>query len=198
VASPAHSASGPDFRAADPPCAPSPPSAPRSLTELYDAYADFVYRSLVSLGVPAANAEDAMQDVFLVAHAKLATFRGPFFKAWLFRLAFSIARNVRRSTRRADRINVVLDLDTLPDHGTQSPFDHVARAERVQLLQTLLDQLDDDKRQVFILAELEQMPQVEIAAALDVHVNTVAYRLGAARERLQQLLQRLAHGERKS
>jgi RNA polymerase sigma-70 factor, ECF subfamily len=196
VASSAHSANGTDLGAR--PITHGPPTR-RSLTDLYDAYADFVYRSLVSLGVPTANAEDAMQDVFLVAHAKLDAFQGPFFKAWLFRLAFSIARNIRRSVRRADKANVALDLDTLPDPRGDSPFDDAARAEKIRLLHQLLEHLEDEKRQVFILAELEQMPQVEIAAALGIHVNTVAYRLSAARERLQQLLQRFhARGERKS
>jgi RNA polymerase sigma-70 factor (ECF subfamily) len=162
-----------------------------SLGELYDCYADFVYRSLVSLGVPPASAEDAMQDVFLVAHAHLDDFQGTFFKAWLFRLAYSIARNVRRSSRRADKTQVPVDPEALAGPHADSPFEKAAQAERIQLLHDLLEQIDDDKRQVFILAELEQMPQVEIAEALDIHVNTVAYRLNAARERLHQLLRKV-------
>ena len=71
-----------------------------SLAELYDAYSDFVYRSLLSLGVAPSRAEDAMQDVFLVANTHLSAFEGTFYKAWLFRLAHSVARNVRRSTKR--------------------------------------------------------------------------------------------------
>jgi RNA polymerase sigma-70 factor (ECF subfamily) len=157
---------------------------------LYDCYAEFVYRSLLSLGVAPASAEDAMQDVFLVAHAHLDEFRGTFFKAWLFRLAYSIARNVRRSSRRADQTLVPVDPEALAGPHADSPFERAAQAERIQLLHELLQQIDEDKRHVFILAELEQMPQVEIAEALDIHVNTVAYRLNAARERLQQLLRR--------
>ena len=161
-----------------------------TLAELYDAYAQFVYRSLLSLGVPAASAEDAMQEVFLVVHAKLGEFQGTYFKAWLFRLALSIARNVRRSARRADQAALPIDPDSLESSQGSSPFEKAAHAERIQLLHDLLEQLDDEKRQVFILSELEQMPQVEIAEALDIHVNTVAYRLRAAQDRLQQLLQR--------
>jgi RNA polymerase sigma-70 factor (ECF subfamily) len=151
-----------------------------------------VYRSLIGLGLAPASAEDAMQDVFLVAHAHLDEFRGTFFKAWLYRLAHSIARNVRRSTRR-DKNHVPVDPEALAGPHTDSPFEKAAQAERIRLLHELLEQIDDDKRQVFILAELEQMPQVEIAEALDIHVNTVAYRLHAARERLQQLLRKV-HG----
>jgi RNA polymerase sigma-70 factor (ECF subfamily) len=160
-----------------------------TLAELYDQHAEFVYRSLVSLGVPASSAEDALQEVFLVVHAKLGDFRGTYFKAWLFRLALSVARNVRRSTRRADQSVAPIDPDALED-SSGSPFDKAAHSERIKLLHDLLEQLDDEKREVFVLAELEQMPQVEIAEALDIHVNTVAYRLNAAKQRLQQLLER--------
>ena len=83
-----------------------------------------------------------------------------------------------------------IDPDSLEGSQGGSPFEKAAHAERIQLLHDLLEQLDDEKRQVFILSELEQMPQVEIAEALDIHVNTVAYRLRAAQDRLQQLLQR--------
>jgi len=192
------SAAGAGFGATDPPA--TGPERPPTLAELYDSYADFVYRSLVSLGVPVASAEDAMQDVFLVAHAKLDEFTGTFFKAWLFKLAHSIACNVRRSARRADKTSAALDPDSLPDARRGSPFDDAAQAERIRLLYALLEQLDEDKRNVFILAELEQMPHVEIASALDIHVNTVAYRLNIARERLQQMLLRYhaREGERTS
>jgi RNA polymerase sigma-70 factor (ECF subfamily) len=173
-----------------PPQAVTAVSPHPTLADLYDTYAQFVYRSLISLGVPASSAEDAMQEVFLVVHAKLGEFQGTYFKAWLFRLSLSIARNVRRSTRRADQSVAPVDPDSLEDSQGGSPFEKAARAERIQLMHDLLEQLDDDKRQVFILSELEQMPQVEIAEALDIHVNTVAYRLHAAKDRLQQLLQR--------
>jgi RNA polymerase sigma-70 factor (ECF subfamily) len=175
---------------AQPPQAGTAISPHPTLAELYDTYAQFVYRSLISLGVPASSAEDAMQEVFLVVHAKRSKFQGTYFKAWLFRLALSIARNVRRSTRRADQSVAPVDPDTLEDSQTGSPYERAARAERIRLLHDLLEQLDDDKRQVFVLSELEQMPQVEIAEALDIHVNTVAYRLHAAQDRLKQLLQR--------
>lgn len=162
-----------------------------SLAELYDDYADFVYRSLRSLGVPASRAEDAMQDVFLIANNHLSSFEGAFYKAWLFRLSDSIARNVRRSAKRTH--NAPLESVVLVDPGS-SPFDRAAQSEKIQLLQALLEQLDEGQREVFVLAELEQLAQVEIAAALGVHVNTVANRLNAARSSLERLLRRHQQG----
>jgi RNA polymerase sigma-70 factor, ECF subfamily len=162
-----------------------------SLAELYDAYSDFVYRSLLSLGVASSHAEDAMQDVFLVANRHLSAFEGTFYKAWLFRLAHSIARNIRRSTKRTESTSI--DAVELVDQRA-SPFEGAAQAEEVRLLHALLEHLDEGQREVFVLAELEQLPHLEIAAALGVHVNTVANRLHAARLTLERLLRRHHQG----
>jgi RNA polymerase sigma-70 factor (ECF subfamily) len=163
------------------------PAAPRSLAELYDSYADFVYGSLVGLGVAPERAEDAMQDVFVIANRHLATFEGTFHRAWLFRIAHSVARNARRAIRRT--VGEPLESLQLVDGGS-SPFERAAHAEQVRLLSHLLDQLKDQQREVFVLAELEQLAHVEIAAALGIHVNTVANRLTAARANLERLLRK--------
>lgn len=156
-----------------------------SLAELYDAHAEFVFRSLIGLGVAPSLAEDAMHDVFLVANRHLSAFEGTFYRAWLFRLAHSVARNVRRSERRAKW--APLEEVQLVDRAL-SPFDRAAHAEEIRLLHELLEHLDDRQREVFVLAELEQLAHLEIAAALGVHVNTVANRLNAARSTLERLL----------
>jgi RNA polymerase sigma-70 factor (ECF subfamily) len=55
-------------------------------------------------------------------------------------------------------------------------------AEALRLAVALLDRLDPDKREVFVLAQMEQMTVPEIAACLGVNVNTVYARLRAARK----------------
>ncbi len=186
-------------RAADASLAP-PPAAAQSptLAELYDQHADFVYRSLVSLKLDPHAAEDAMQEVFLVAQRRLPEFHGPFFKAWLYRIATGVASNARRSWWRRSRQTADVDLEALADPSS-APFEQVAHSERVELLQTLLQRLSDKEREVFVLVALEQLPQEQVARALDVHVNTVAGRLRAAKENLERLIRshrRTARGGR--
>jgi RNA polymerase sigma-70 factor (ECF subfamily) len=62
-----------------------------------------------------------------------------------------------------------------------SPDETTARAEAARLVQRWLDELDDDKREVFVLAELEQMTAKEIAEAIGSNASTVYSRLRAAR-----------------
>lgn len=175
----------------------APANAPLPLAELYDAYADFVCRSLLRLGVAPARIEDVMQEVFIIASRHLASFQGTSYKAWLFRVADSMARNVRRAARHVQP--VPLDDARLVDDGA-SPFDQAAQAQQVRLLNDLLDQLKGPQREVLVLAELEQLPHTEIAQLLGIHVNTVANRLNAARSNLERLLRKreslLASGRR--
>lgn len=179
--------------------APSPaPAGSPTLAELYDQHAEFVYRTLVSLKLGPHAAEDAMQEVFLVAHRRLPEFQGPFFKAWLYSIATGVAANARRSWWRRTRQAADVDLETLADPSS-APFEKVAHSERVELLQTLLQRLSEKEREVFVLVALEQLPQEQVARALGVHVNTVAGRLRAAKESLERLIRshrRTARGGR--
>jgi RNA polymerase sigma-70 factor, ECF subfamily len=178
-------AEGPSLRGI--PSIDARPGAPVALAQLYDSYADFVYRSLLGLGVPPARADDAVQDVFIIANQHLAAFAGTHYRAWLFRITHSVARNVRRAVRRGQA--EPLDGVQLVDGGA-SPFERAAQSEEIRLLNELLDQLKDRQREVFVLAELEELQQSEIAEALGIHVNTVANRLNSARSNLKRLLRK--------
>ena len=80
-----------------------------------------------------------------------------------------------------------------------TPADEAARAQAVRALHEILATLDEDKREVFVLAELEQMTVPEIADAISVNLNTVYSRLRAARQAFDQAVTRrlAAQGERR-
>jgi len=155
---------------------------------VYAAHVAFVFRTLRQLGVPEASLEDAVQNVFLVVHRKLGEFEGrAAMRTWLFRIVRRVASDARRSVRRRGTSESVDE--TLIDGG-RSPDDAAARNEAAQRLARLLESLDEDKRAVFVLAELEEMSAPEIAEALGVNVNTVGSRLRAAREAFERALER--------
>jgi RNA polymerase sigma-70 factor (ECF subfamily) len=162
------------------------------LAEIYDEHADFVYRTLIGLRLTPHAAEDALQEVFLVVHRRLPEFEGTFLKAWLYRIARSVAQNAKRSFWRRTRRSVDVELEALPGSQAEDPHERAVHREHIALLQTLLAELGEKEREVFILAELEQLPREEIAGALGIHLNTVTYRLKAARERLERLIK--THG----
>jgi RNA polymerase sigma-70 factor, ECF subfamily len=152
---------------------------------IYEAHFDFVWRNVRRLGVPEAAVDDAVQEVFLVVHRRLAEFEGrSSVKTWLFGILARVAGDHRRALRRksphARGAGDAVEADLIADER-ESPHDRTARKEGVQLLHKLLSALDDDKRAVLVLAELEQMTAPEIAESLGLNLNTVYARLRAAR-----------------
>jgi RNA polymerase sigma-70 factor (ECF subfamily) len=129
--------------------------------------------------VPLAQVNDAAQEVFIVVHRRLPDFEArSSLKTWIFGIALRVASEERRSARR--RPEAPLDSD-LPARAVSDPHEDVARAQAVRVLYALLDELSDEKREVFVLAELEQMTAPEIAELLSINLNTVYSRLRAAR-----------------
>jgi RNA polymerase sigma-70 factor (ECF subfamily) len=166
------------------------------IQDLYREHFAFVWRTLRRLGVAPPSLDDAVQDVFLVVHRRLADFeRGASPKPWLFGIAVRVAQQHRRSQWRQHRSLGFAE----QVHGTEQldPYRAAALAESAGTVQRFLAALDEDKRNVFILADLEQMSGQEIAHALNVNLNTVYARLRAARKLLISTLQRERARERR-
>lgn len=159
-----------------------------TLAEVYEAHFDFVWRSARRLGVASLHVDDVVQEVFLVVHRRLAEFEGrSSLRTWLFGITRRIVRDHRRSARRkpAEPFGAIEPADLGPAADVR-----MTREEEARLLHALMDELDEDKREVFVLAELEQMSGPEIADALDVNLNTVYARLRAARAAFEQAVVR--------
>lgn len=152
-----------------------------SFLALYEAQFAFVWRSVRRLGVDDGALDDVVQEVFVVVHRRLATFeRRSSIKTWLFGIVLHVVRDHRRTLRRK-RPKTEGDVELVVDDGA-TPYESLEKAQAVHLLHALLDTLDDDKRAVFVLAELEQLTAPEIAEATGTNVNTVYARLRAARK----------------
>ncbi len=161
---------------------------------VYEANFTFVWRAARRLGVQPADTDDVVQEVFVVAHRKLAGFEGRAqVKTWLFKILLHVVRHYLRTQQRkpAHRQMAGEELDQLLDRDGMGPGEAAERAEAVRLLDRLLGQLDADKREVFVLAEIEQLSCVEIADVLAANVNTVYSRLRAARQEFERAVARL-------
>lgn len=155
---------------------------------IYDAYFDFVWRSLRRLGVPESLADDATQDVFVVVHRRLPEFeRRSTVRTWLFGIALRVARSHRRRIARKGHLDP-LPMEIASEEG--DPESAVEKRRAAQFLDSFLESLDDDKRAVFVLAELEQMTAPEIVESLGVKLNTVYSRLRAARKAFETAIRR--------
>ncbi len=181
-----------------PPSASVEPGVGQALdfTEVYEQHFDFVWRSARRLGVPQRYLDDAVQDVFIVVHRKLDEFEGrSSLKSWIFGIARRVAHDHRRRVERKERGEELTE--RVSDPAAPSPLEQARRAEAARVLYDFLSSLDSDKREVFVLAELEQMTVPEIATAVDANLNTVYSRLRAARQAFDQAVARHRARERR-
>jgi RNA polymerase sigma-70 factor (ECF subfamily) len=175
------------------PAQSEPSPSELSFETVYEEGFPFVWRSLRYLGVSPASLDDAAQDVFVVVHKKLEGFDGQAsIKSWLFAIAHLVALGYRRRERRKGGH---LPLPGGLPSSAPGPDERLKTAEAFRLVESFLDTLDDAKRAVFVLAELEQMSAPEISRALEINLNTVYSRLRAARSAFQKAVSEHGRGE---
>ncbi|HTU58553.1 MAG TPA: RNA polymerase sigma factor, partial [Polyangiales bacterium] len=174
------------------PGAPVSTATVQEITRLFELHADFVQRSLSRFGVPDADVEDALQEVFVVVANRLESYveRGAM-RAWLFVIARQVALHALRANKR--RARQTLELSVVPE--PEDPHASFERRQAIALVDVFLAQLDERIAQVFFLAEIEQLSVPEIAAALGVKLNTVYSRLRLSRAHFEKWLARLEEDE---
>ena len=165
------------------------------LVELYTAHADFVWRSLARYGIPMSLIDDGVQDVFLIARRKLATYdeRGRC-TAWLVSICRRVAAGYRRSQARRDereRDAAVLGREPV------DPERELAMRDAAAFVQSFLDGLEPARRDVFILCDVEGLSAPEASQALGIKLNTVYSRLRHARKRFEMAIVRREREKRR-
>jgi len=156
--------------------------------EAYEAHFDFVWRSARRLGVPEASTDDVVQDVFVTVYRRFDEFEGrSLLRTWIFGILRHTVRDLQRSQRRKP----TEALSQEPLAHDDGPDEAAAQRQGTRLLHEVLQTLDQDQREIFVLAELEQMSAPEIGIALEMNVNTVYSRLRAARQGFEAALKRL-------
>lgn len=161
----------------------------QSFAEVYRSHAATVLRALKRLGVRDADLEDVAQEVFLVIHRKLAEFEGrSSLKTWVFGICVRTASAYRNRAHvsREDGLEKAAERSNSGEHAVRTIALKQARAQ----LDQILDTVDEDKRTVFVLFELEQLSMPEIAELVSVPQQTAWARLYAARRHIEAAVSR--------
>lgn len=161
---------------------------------IYESMVDYVWNVVCRMGVPQADAEDVVQEVFVTVYRRLGEFEGRAqLKTWVFTIAVHLVQHYFRTHARkpGDRASAKgTEIQALVDQQENGPVHAVERRERYNALDRVLGQLDESKRLVFVLAELEQLTMVEIGEIVGANPKTVATRLRAARQAFEKALAR--------
>ena len=145
-----------------------------------------------------ADAEDVTQDVLVQVIRKLDTFRGDSqLSTWLHRVTVNaaLAHRQKRANRQKRETNEAADevLETAPASGpvkrwNVSPEEPVLAAEQQEVIEKAIAELPGPFREVYVLADVEGLPNNEIADMLGLSVPAVKSRLHRARLRMRDAL----------
>jgi RNA polymerase sigma-70 factor, ECF subfamily len=150
------------------------------------------------------NSHDALevtQDAFLKAFTSLSSLQRPeAFGGWLMRIVSNLSLNFRRS--RKTRSQLPLD-DLLGSSDTQhseaagtsdwmvqsgDPVHRLESEEMGRRLKTALAQLPEKQRLAIVMFTIEQLPQKQVAVALQCSVEAVKWHVFQGRKKLRELL----------
>jgi RNA polymerase sigma-70 factor (ECF subfamily) len=152
---------------------------------------DFVWRLLRRVGLSRPDADDAAQQVFLVASRRLPELQAGRERSFLYGTAVRIAANLRRGLRRRRESPEEAAPEQLD--ATEQPDELLERRRARAFLDELLEQLPAELRRVLVLAEIEQLTLASIAELEQIPPGTAASRLRRAREAFRRLLEAEQH-----
>jgi RNA polymerase sigma-70 factor (ECF subfamily) len=159
------------------------------------AHFPFVWRNIRHLVGFDSAVDDLAQEVFIIALRRMSDFQGrSSAQTWLYGILRRVVANHRRTLRRR-RIRDSVDLEAVETRDS-GPHRRAEKAEALRVLYQMLDQIDESRREVFVLAEIEHMTATQIADALGINDSTVEARLRDARRDLQAIAQRQRLKER--
>jgi len=155
--------------------------------KIYELYFKAMYNTSLRIVNNSMEAEDIMQEAFLVAFRKLDTFKGESgFGTWLKRIVVnksldSVKKKKLFLTDNEDEIG-------FPEESKNDEKEFVfSKAEKVK---EAMDKLPDQYRIILSLHLLEGYDHQEIAEILDISYNNVRTRYSRARQKLINDLQR--------
>lgn len=175
-----------------------------TLEQLMRKHNQKLYRTARSILKDDAEAEDAVQEAYVLAYRAIDRFRAEAkLSTWLIRIVVNeaIAR-VRKRNRSAEVIEMNGDLTEFTEQNagstnvslTQSPNeqpeDAILRAQVRHLIEEKIDQLPDVFRTVFVLRGVEELTVAEAADCLSIPETTVRTRFFRAKGMLREALAR--------
>lgn len=155
--------------------------------EIVQRYQQLAFRTAYVITRSAAEAEEAAQDAFVKAYRAMGSFRtGAEPRPWLLRIVANEARNRVRSASRRQRLDLRLAEGFRQGDAAPSPEAAAVDADERRRLIGLVNELDDNDRQVIASRYFLELNSEETAATLGIPEGTVKSRLSRALSRLRE------------
>ena len=165
------------------------PRATMEFHTVFQFHGPYVWHTLRRLGVHAGDLEDQTHEVFLQVYHQFAEYdpARPI-RPWLFAFAFHKALKYR--SRAQHRFEVIWHEGEVADPNPTA-LDALLTKEAIDLAHAALSELELGQRAVFILHELDGCAMPEVAATLELPLNTAYSRLRLARAAFEKAARRL-------
>jgi RNA polymerase sigma-70 factor, ECF subfamily len=163
-----------------------------SFQAIYKQYFDFVWASARHLGAAGDAIDDVVQDAFIVIHARLATLQNPeALRSWIYGVVRRTVSDHRRSRRTRDAAGARFGAEQKSaGFSPPSPLEMTERNADLELLESILAELDEPKREIFVVVEILGMTVPEVVQVLEIPLNTAYSRLRLARKLFDEALAR--------
>lgn len=176
-----------------PPKPPEEPKAARSsegarIERLVRENLESLWRLARRWGLSSADADDVAQRTLMIANQRLDEIIEGHERAFLFKTALFLASKIHRTRRRKPETRIE-DADEAMDPELD-PEELLEQYRARTRLDAILSEMPDPLRAVFVLFELEDLSQLEIAETLAIPQGTVASRLRRARELFMRMMSR--------
>jgi RNA polymerase sigma-70 factor, ECF subfamily len=155
---------------------------------MFERHSGAIGRTLRRQGLSADAVEDATQQAFLIASQRLDEIRPDRERAFLFGVVLRVTSSKRRGLARYE-FEADMDLRPAPGSALDAANERVLALE---LFNEVLEHLDRDLTQAFILFELQELSKNEVAERLGIPPGTAASRRRRARQTVEATLARLA------
>lgn len=173
---------------------------------LFDSHSSYVYNVCYRMLGNAADAEEISQDVFLTLWQKAKSVRGDAkISTWLHRVAINKSINHRKRGGVFSRIKQIMSIDTeevslaeqLPAPEAERPDMKLETREAGEQLASLMAELPDRQREIYLLHKLEGLSYKEISEEMELSLSSVESLMHRAKQNLQKVMLKRFKNKRK-
>lgn len=167
-----------------------PAAVAPKVAAIFREHGRYIFRLLRRLGVADADLDDVFQEVFVIVHRKLPELDPSVqLRAWVYGICIRCASDHRKRAHTRREVTTDETIERVDDDQTTPP-EALDTMKAREILDGILRGLPDQKRDVFVLYEIEELPMQEVADALGCPLHTAYSRLYAARKLVEDGIRR--------
>ena len=161
---------------------------PEKFAVLYDKYFDQIYRYVYRRVSDKETVQDLVSQTFYdaLAHIKSFEWRGYPFSSWLYKIAHNNVLKWYREQSKGQKVGLD-EISEIADLTVDQNRDAAQKEEQIEV-QRVLDQLDDEEREIIRLKFFEEVSNIEIAEIMGLSANHIGVKVYRTLKKVKQLL----------